>query len=108
MFMCVYVCASLDSSSELADRFSQWRRRYIKLGSPGRLLLAGFFFRLLFDPQGIPPKRRWTCTRLYGVTFQKMVLFIVTAVRTRNPTENNSSIIIIIIIIDLLVYKSAK
>jgi hypothetical protein len=37
--------------------------------------------------QYFPPKRRWTSTGLNALTPQKTVLFIVTAVRTSNPTK---------------------
>jgi hypothetical protein len=46
------------------------------------LLLVWRTLRTWRHSQYIPPKRRWTSTRLQGVTFQKMVVFIVTAVRT--------------------------
>jgi hypothetical protein len=39
--------------------------------------------------QYVPPKSPWTCTRLHGVTSQKLVLLIVTAGRKTNPTRNS-------------------
>jgi hypothetical protein len=38
------------------------------------------------EVHGLPLKRWSTSTRLHGVTSQKIVHFIVTAVRTSNPT----------------------
>jgi hypothetical protein len=35
----------------------------------------------------VPPKRRLQLNRLHGVTSQKMLLFITTAVKTSNPTH---------------------
>jgi hypothetical protein len=53
-------------------------------------LLAGFFMNIFLRPwrwrRYVPPKRRFTLNRLHGVTSQKMMLFITTAVRTSNLT----------------------
>jgi hypothetical protein len=51
---------------------------------------AGFLLRLFFNPENggdVPPKLRLTLNGLHGVISQKMVLFIITAVRTSNPTQ---------------------
>jgi hypothetical protein len=36
----------------------------------------------------VPPKRRLTSARVHGVIYQKTELFLVTAVRTSDPTGN--------------------
>jgi hypothetical protein len=92
--MCMCVCApvlpSLPVSSQQTD-FHKGIDVISTESNPNSVLLATcFLLGLLFDPQDIPPKRQWS----YGVTSHKMVLFIVTAVRTRNSTDNNFVIII--------------
>jgi hypothetical protein len=42
---------------------------------------------IFWDGGDIPSKRRLQLNRLHGVTSQKMILFITTAVKTSNPTE---------------------
>jgi hypothetical protein len=48
---------------------------------------AGFLLCLLFDPAvgGMFLQRKWALSELHGVTTQKTVLFMVTAMRTSNP-----------------------
>jgi hypothetical protein len=55
-------------------------------------LLACWFLQKLFLlpwrwRRYVPPKRRLQLNRLHGVTSQKMILFITTAVKTSNPTR---------------------
>jgi hypothetical protein len=54
------------------------------------LLSRWFIARLILLPwrwrQYVPPKRQLTLNGLHGVIFQKIVLFITSAVRTSNPT----------------------
>jgi hypothetical protein len=38
----------------------------------------------------VPPKRRLHLNRLHGVTSQKMILFIITSVKTSNPKYKSS------------------
>jgi hypothetical protein len=56
-------------------------------------LFAGFLLNLFLRPwrwrRYVPPKRRLTLNGLYGVVCQKMILFITTAVKTSNPTEEH-------------------
>jgi hypothetical protein len=46
------------------------------------------------DKRYVPPKRRLTLNRLHGVTSQKMILFITTAVKTSNPTGRKKSLLL--------------
>jgi hypothetical protein len=62
-----------------------------KITSACHLLTCWFLLKLFLRPwrQGryVPPKRRLQLRRLHGVTSQKMILFITTAVKTSNPTQ---------------------
>jgi hypothetical protein len=54
------------------------------------MLSDGSFLGLFLRPEDrgdIDSKRRLTLNRLHGIISQKIVLFIITAVRTSNPTE---------------------
>jgi hypothetical protein len=57
-------------------------------GSYRRLVVCLFGF--LLEPVGwrryLPPKCRWTYTGLHGVTSQKILLVMITTMRTWNPT----------------------
>jgi hypothetical protein len=60
---------------------------------------AGFLLSLFFQPwrwrRNVPPKRRLTLNGLHGVTSQKMVLFITTAVRTSKKVKFSLCLIIL-------------
>jgi hypothetical protein len=89
-------------------RTSQWEPRsifhlpcvsYIHAGFPAdRLfclqpLACWFLLKLFLRPwrwrRYVPPKRRLQLNRRHGITSQKMILFITTAVNTSNPTTGN-------------------
>jgi hypothetical protein len=64
---------------------------YLRNHKQSHLLSHWFLAGLFFDPEDesdVLPKRRLTFNGLHGVIFQKMVLFITTAVTTSNPTED--------------------
>jgi hypothetical protein len=54
------------------------------------LLTSWFLLELFLRPwrwrRYVPPKRRLQLNRIHGVTSQKMILFITTAMKTSNPT----------------------
>jgi hypothetical protein len=67
------------------NRISGWRIFLL-----ATCLLAGFLLNLFLRPwrwrRYVPPKRRLKLNGLHGVIFQKMILFLTTAVKTSNPT----------------------
>jgi hypothetical protein len=67
---------------------------------------AVFLLNLFFRPwrwrRYVPPKRRLTLNRLHGVIAQKMVLFIIIAVRASNPTYEAPQYAILINLMYLL------
>jgi hypothetical protein len=66
----------------------QGRRKYF---SKNHLLTCWFLLKFFLRPwrwrRYVPPKRRLHLNRLHGVTSEKMILFITTAVKTSNPTK---------------------
>jgi hypothetical protein len=75
------------------EEYKWWRstlRGFLQSPVASTCFHAGFLLSLFFLPwrwrRYVPPKRRLTLNGLHGVIFQKKALFIVTAVRTSNPT----------------------
>jgi hypothetical protein len=70
----------------IKTRISSWQD-YSACHLLSRWCLAQLISRPWRWRRYVPPKRRLTLNRLHGVISQKMVLFILTAVRTSNPTS---------------------
>jgi hypothetical protein len=58
--------------------------RVVSLQAP--LLATTCLHVLLFDPEDVPSTCRWYSTGLHGIISQKILHFIITAVRTSYPT----------------------
>jgi hypothetical protein len=86
-----------------------WRKFFSK---KQHWFLLKFFLQPCRWRRYVPPKRRLHLNTLHGVTSQKMILFITTAVKTSNPTSmlllqsRNHSVYIILVYTINYVYMS--
>jgi hypothetical protein len=79
---------SVSWCSEHVFQFQQWT-----FGFACYRLHVDFLLGLFFDPEDgdVPPKHQLTYNALHGVISQKTEVFIITAVRTSNPTEYSAA-----------------